>query len=555
MDGSTNEAQYDELDLAVADIDPRAGNRAARNVEQLAEAIKAKGLLNRILVRATRGGGYELIAGERRWRAHQLLGLEVIGARVYPITTTDAEAQELAEIDNLQREDLTPLEEAESYERLRDRCRLTIAEVARRVGRTETLVRQRLRLLELRPEIRQLVESGALDLGAAEAIAQTPESVQKRLVKPLVDAAEGKTYRSTAGRISRDQVQDLLRQHAHQLDEAPFDITDGALVAGAPPCGVCPRRSGRQGVLVEVLDKADVCLDDSCWTTKADAAWAKKSEEAKAKGLKVLSDKESAQVVHYGRAQHDAPYKAATETVYVNDRQVQVAKLVGDDAPRVLARDKSTGAAVELVPKAAVDAAVKARAASSRKGASKSTSKADSAAQRAERERRQKVEILKRSQALAIRKVGELVAAGRAKTGNVLQAIIGRANTTNADAVCKALGIAFGKGVTSTAALLAHVVEQRKTKPSDTQLIAVLAQLELGTLVNTYGYGVAQDTPPELEALGIDLEELRKQAKQELAAEKATKSQPKASKAKATTKTTGKAKGKGKRSSPAGVPF
>jgi ParB family chromosome partitioning protein len=94
MDGSTNTTSipYTEEELSIADITTRANNRTARNVEQLAEAIQSKGLLNRVLVRRRAGKvpPYELIAGERRLRAHQLLGLQTIAAKVYVVG--DAEA-------------------------------------------------------------------------------------------------------------------------------------------------------------------------------------------------------------------------------------------------------------------------------------------------------------------------------------------------------------------------------------------------------------------------------------------------------------------------------
>ena len=143
---------------------------------ELAESIKAQGVIQPIVVREVlpdgaraRGGQrYEIIAGERRWRASQLAGLVEIPAVIREVD--DRTVVAMALIENIQREDLNPLEEAQALQRLIDEFDLTHAQAAEAVGRSRTAVSNLLRLLELPADIRQLVETGALEMGHARAL-------------------------------------------------------------------------------------------------------------------------------------------------------------------------------------------------------------------------------------------------------------------------------------------------------------------------------------------------------------------------------------------------
>jgi ParB family chromosome partitioning protein len=139
---------------------------------ELAESIKAQGVIQPIVVReVARGRGsktYEIIAGERRWRASQLAGLNEIPVVIR--TVDDRTVVAMALIENIQREDLNPLEEAQALQRLIDEFDLTHAQAAEAVGRSRAAVSNLLRLLELPSEIRVLVEAGALEMGHARAL-------------------------------------------------------------------------------------------------------------------------------------------------------------------------------------------------------------------------------------------------------------------------------------------------------------------------------------------------------------------------------------------------
>lgn len=173
--GSTPEAHRGLLKLPIEAISrdlaqPRKHFEEER-LGELAESIKAQGVLQPVLVRKE-GAGYRLIAGERRWRAAQLAGLKEIPAVVREVS--DAQAFELALVENLQRADLNPIEEAEGYHRLVEDFKLTQEQVSQRVGKDRSSVANALRLLQLPDEVKAMVASGELQMGHARALLGVP---------------------------------------------------------------------------------------------------------------------------------------------------------------------------------------------------------------------------------------------------------------------------------------------------------------------------------------------------------------------------------------------
>ena len=136
-------------------------------LEELAASIRAQGLMQPVVVRVVGQDRYELIAGERRWRAAQLAGMTAIPAMVRDVP--DESALALALIENVQRENLNPVEEAFALKRLQDEFGLTQQEAADAVGKSRVTVTNLLRLLNLEPEVRELLERGALEMGHARA--------------------------------------------------------------------------------------------------------------------------------------------------------------------------------------------------------------------------------------------------------------------------------------------------------------------------------------------------------------------------------------------------
>ena len=136
-------------------------------LEELAESIRANGVIQPLVVRKE-NGGYEIVAGERRWRAAKIARLEKLPVVIR--TATDRDVAELTLIENIQREDLDPIEEAEAYEKLSERFGLTHDEIARKTGKNRSVITNRLRLLKLSDNAKEALVSGAITAGHARAL-------------------------------------------------------------------------------------------------------------------------------------------------------------------------------------------------------------------------------------------------------------------------------------------------------------------------------------------------------------------------------------------------
>ena len=147
-------------------------------LQALADSISEHGILQPLAVRKLEGGFYQIIAGERRWRAARLAGLQEVPVVV--VEADDKTVMELALIENLQRQDLNPMEEAEGYRVLTEEYGLTQEEAAARVGKSRPAVANALRLLALPDEVRELVEKGELSAGHARAILSLPTKAKQK---------------------------------------------------------------------------------------------------------------------------------------------------------------------------------------------------------------------------------------------------------------------------------------------------------------------------------------------------------------------------------------
>lgn len=153
-------------------------------LDELSASIAASGVLQPLVVRDAGNGRYTLIAGERRWRASKQAGLDRVPVVVRDVT--DDEAFALALVENLQREDLNPVEEALAYQRLIDDFGYTQEEVGKQLGRARTTVTNALRLLRLAPVVQELVADGSLSAGHARAILAAPEPLQAALAERII---------------------------------------------------------------------------------------------------------------------------------------------------------------------------------------------------------------------------------------------------------------------------------------------------------------------------------------------------------------------------------
>jgi ParB family chromosome partitioning protein len=188
-------AYLEEIPVGVIQANPRQPRQVFDEdaLAELAASIAAVGLLQPVVVRRTASGEYELIMGERRWRACQLAGLEVIPAIVRE--TSDDDLLRDALIENLHREQLNPLEEAAAYQQLLDDFAATHEELARRIGRSRPHISNTIRLLNLPPAVQKRVAAGVLSAGHARALLSVEDPVaQEQLAHRIV--AEGLSVRA-----------------------------------------------------------------------------------------------------------------------------------------------------------------------------------------------------------------------------------------------------------------------------------------------------------------------------------------------------------------------
>lgn len=202
----------------------------------LSASIRSVGVLQPILVRQTGEDSFELIAGERRWRAAKRAGLQTIPAIVRPVA--DGDSLEQALVENLHREDLSPLEEAAAYQRLMEEFSMTQDQVATRVGRSRSSVANTLRLLQLPASIQRLLRDGRLTAGHARALLGTPDrSFQESLAKAVVNE-----------RLSVRDVEERVREHGESS-------TDGGSGEPRPVATVKAAADlEAEGLLAEHLD-------------------------------------------------------------------------------------------------------------------------------------------------------------------------------------------------------------------------------------------------------------------------------------------------------------
>ena len=162
-------------------------------LQDLADSIREHGIIQPLTVRKLSSGYYQIIAGERRWRAARIVGLQEVPVIV--VEADDRKAAELAMIENLQREDLNPMEEAAGYQTLIEQYHMTQEEAAKRVGKSRSAVTNAIRLLSLCPTLRTMVEEGKLSAGHARALLPLPPALQEKAAAAII--AGGLSVRQT----------------------------------------------------------------------------------------------------------------------------------------------------------------------------------------------------------------------------------------------------------------------------------------------------------------------------------------------------------------------
>ncbi len=315
------DAQFVNMDIAL--IVPSLSNRHDFDpvkLQGLADNIKARGVRFPIVVRPLPGSRlqetfagaphdpkqsfgrnldrkkirptHEIVSGERRYHASIMAGKTTIPAIVR--NTDDLTSLEDQLIENLQREDLSDLQEAEGYERLMALSNLTVDQVAEKLSLGRSYVYSHLKLLDLTSASKTAMKTGEIDYSRALLIARIPNAkLQEKAVKA---ATEKHQYNGTT--MSLRDFQTWLRQNVMlRLDTAPFKITDIELMPEAGSCKECPKRTGANPDLFAEVDGADICTDPVCYADKAKQHRTILFEKAEAKGMRVIEGKEAKAII------------------------------------------------------------------------------------------------------------------------------------------------------------------------------------------------------------------------------------------------------------------
>lgn len=196
-------------------------------LQELADSITVHGVLQPLLVRPLLSGGYQLIAGERRWRASRMAGLKEVPVIIRELS--DSEAMEIAIIENLQREDLNPIEEAEGLQALIDKCDYTQEQVAVSVGKSRPAIANALRLLKLPEEVRQMTKEGEISAGHARALlAFDNQAIMYEVAKQIVsDKLTVRDVERLAKRPTKSADKKQNARHRDSFyDEVELSLTD-----------------------------------------------------------------------------------------------------------------------------------------------------------------------------------------------------------------------------------------------------------------------------------------------------------------------------------------
>ena len=252
LGGNTKPRQDEELaQLPLGTLRPGKYQPRTRmddkSLAELADSIRVRGVIQPIVVRPVGPSQYEILAGERRWRAAKIAGLERVPAVIREVP--DEAALGIGLIENIQREDLNPLEEARGLKRLIDEFKLTHEEVAGAIGRSRAGVTNLLRLLELAPAVQEMVQDGRIDMGHARALLSLSRARQVQVAEQV--AARGLSVRETERLVQQASVAPAARAVASPLDRDSRRLQDELAESLGATVHLKPRREGRGSVVIE----------------------------------------------------------------------------------------------------------------------------------------------------------------------------------------------------------------------------------------------------------------------------------------------------------------
>lgn len=268
---------------------------------EMVKSVREHGILQPILVRSRAGDEshpirYEVVAGARRFRAAKEAKLDIVPCIVRALD--DRQVLEVQFIENLQRQDLHPLDEGIGYQKLVDDHGYTVEELAGKLGKSRSYVYGRMQLTKLPVEAQTMFFEGKLDASLALLVSRIPDPTLAN--KAAEEIAEGLFHQGgpMSYRVAADHVR---RNYQLDLGQAAFDPADKSLVLDAGACGTCPRRTGNQKDLFGGVDgkAAQLCTDPGCFALKTAEHWRRVEERIRSDGGLVLSGK-AADNARYG---------------------------------------------------------------------------------------------------------------------------------------------------------------------------------------------------------------------------------------------------------------
>lgn len=347
---------YREIDLKL--IDEGDNTRTSYDkapLEELAASIKAIGVSTAVLLRP-KGKRFELVYGYRRRRAAELAGLTAIPARVRELS--DLEVLEHQLVENGQRQDVHPLQEAEAYQKLHTDHGKSVEEIAAKIGKSASHVRARLKLCGLCNAARAFFVAGKMSASVAQLVARIPDAKLQAKAAQEVCASR---Y-DNAPMPQQQAAEHIQRNYMLRLELAPFDTAAEQLVEGCGACVSCPKRTGNQRELFADVKSADVCTDPPCYDRKAAAGWKLMAADAKARGYAVLPEAEAKKLFPYpGSPGHLSSngFVSLTDTCQEDPKRRSYGKLIGSSPDALTLVRAPDGSVHKLLPRAGLKKAIK----------------------------------------------------------------------------------------------------------------------------------------------------------------------------------------------------
>lgn len=521
--------ELDLLDLHECPFNARQELSPQADAELVA-SVRDRGVLQPILVRGVTVGGvfaYQVVCGHRRFRAARAVGLAKIPAVFRDLD--DAQARVVQMEENLQREDLSPLDEAEGFAQLRA-AGMGLEEMAAATHKSAATVRQRLKLLDLPVEALKGLKAGKLTLAVCSLIARIPDpGLQKRATK---DMLEGK--RSPRDGRQRpyafEEASEIIRSgYMTDLTTAPFSAKDADLLPEAGACTACPHRTGNdQDLFGDILKEGkrggDICTNPTCFSRKKKAFAEREVFLARDAGQRVLTPKEAKKVFPYasGYLDNRAGFIDQDDKNHSSPGGKTWKALLGDSAPEPVLAVDPEGTPRRLYPRALAEAALKAKYPWARGASSQPKPKPTSA----ELKRKQDEAFQVAVNDLVLKTLtSEWVTANLTKPNDdqwraLACGALGRLLHDDARLICKRRELVV-KGKSPTEQL-----HELAAKASGPQLTGLLLEVLLLPLLPAKWRGSDRNMPKALAAFGIDVKAIEAKLRKEAA--EATKPQPKA---------------------------